>query len=78
MNHKRSFKNRNLKLQCGQGEIDCNQESHERIEGRARTKQGSKLSMREFLVSETYFSMEENLIDISFLLTACVRFPHAN
>ena len=33
----RSFINRNLELQCGQIEIDCNQE---RIERRGRTNQG--------------------------------------
>ena len=73
-----SLINRNLELQCGRREIDCNQK---RIERRARTKRDSKiinegvsLSSAQ-MSSDTDFSMEDNLIDFSFLaVTACVGF----
>ena len=47
MNNNRSFINRNLELQCGRTERlsgDCNQDSQERIEGKATTKRGSKIT----------------------------------
>ena len=75
----RSFINRNLELQCGRREIECNQESQGRIKRRARTKRGLNIIDETVYLSaaqmnpDTDFSTEENLIDISFLaVTACV------
>ena len=55
-------------------EIDCNQE---RIEGRVRTKRGSKIInvgvslLTAQMNSDTDFSVEENLIDIPRNLFFC-------
>ena len=58
------------------GKIDCNLE---RIERRARTNRGSKIInvgvslLAAKMNFDTIFSMEKNLIDISFFtVTACV------
>ena len=63
---------------------DCNQDSHERIERKARTKRGSKIiNVRVSLSAvqtnpDTDSSMNENLIDICFLAaTAYVRLARA-